>query len=248
MIRGTAGRAFTEHEDRKAARSKAPQHIGAIIPNVGIVTAPSVGLNTTPDPRARPEPECECPLCGATVDQLVQCYRWGKFTMGCYACGQKKHCFACDKYVDSVEFVEIGKNTSQMQCVDCRLAPALRETAPAPESYCVACFCPFEATRPHQRRCAGCAETIAAQWAAVPPTPKPPKLVLVMEPERLAPMVLWRAMWLQVWADWQRAHNPMVLIRQMDRNIKAGPGVAKATTAPWWESKTSAELAALEAA
>lgn len=110
------------------------------------------------------------------------------------------------------------------------------------DPYCVECFEPYYASRPFQRRCTACAEHIAARWAVVPPSPKPPKLELVKQPEKLSPMVLWRAMWLQVWADWQRVHNPAVLIRRLDANIKAGPGVVKCREVPKWELWTEAEF------
>jgi hypothetical protein len=247
---GMQRRNLTQYEDRQAARTRKPQPIGEVLnrTNPGIVTAPGVGLNTTPDPRARPQPECICPLCSAEVDQLVQIMRHGKHTLACAKCAAKRNwCPVCDDYVERVAFVDISPTASQSVCPDC--APIVRYSPPEPivdtlpiDPYCYECFEPFTPKYPHQHRCAQCAETIAAQWAAVPPKDKPPKLVLVKEPEKLAPMVLWRAMWLQAWNDWQVAHNPAVLIRRLDANIKAGPGVAKCADAPQWERLTEDEL------
>jgi hypothetical protein len=102
-------------------RNRKPVHIGdAVKTNPGIFTASGIALNTVnPDPRGEVYPYYPCPLCGEEVKEIVQCYRYGKFTMGCVTCANKKHCGHCDQYVDEIEFVSIEHGAMQMQCPDC---------------------------------------------------------------------------------------------------------------------------------
>lgn len=242
-------------------RNSRPIHIGSVLQrtNPGVAAGAAIGLSTTPDPRARPQPECECPLCHETVEQLVQTYRYGRFTLGCWKCSNKKHCGHCDEYVDAIEFVEISKGVFEMWCDDC---VATRQTAPEGhrdalpiDPYCCSCHEPYTPKHAGQLRCAGCADyTVAlwqfrAQWLMherwhirPEPAPRPPQVELVKEPEKLTPMVLWRAMWAQAWVDWQRANNPAVLIRRLDASINAGPQLVKSTEAPAWEQWSEAEF------
>lgn len=212
-------RAFTAHEDQQAARLKAPPHISEIIPNSGIFTAHETGLNTVSEdsPIKKPLPKSEtCPRCEKTVDRLVPALDGTRqrICLDCYSKAREKPAKRCQcpRCPATADWLVPAEDDGQPVCLNCHerahwamresratapLQPVLAapgelvdETPPAPEHYCISCFEPYAAIRPHQRRCHDCAETLAAQWSAKPPTPKPPKLAEAPAWEKLIDHVL----------------------------------------------------------
>lgn len=151
------------------------------------------------DGRARPLPDVTCNHCQRKVKMLKQVIIDHKLTLACYACAKAiedapKPCPQCKKPAAHFNYVQVDKLVSVPMCDDCKTA---LYAAPEPivdalpvDPYCRQCFEPFTPKYAHQHRCAGCAEQIAAQWAAVPPTPKPPKLIEVPQWEKLIDHVL----------------------------------------------------------